>query len=110
MAIRIFKDIWTLIINIKQLWSVIRFSSKEEARLNKLVKQIGPIAVFLQHFEEVPLDNPDYEIIRTIMLAEFAHAVPKIISEGKAIEEDLDSYLSYCKMYNLDISFINEEE
>lgn len=110
MAIRIFKDIWTLIKSLKELWFAIRFTSKEEVRLRKLVNKLGPIAVFLQHFEEVPLDNPDYEIIRKIMLVEFAHALPKIISEGKVIEEDLQSYLSYCKKYDLDISFNNEEE
>ena len=50
MVTRLFKDIWSLVKGIGQLWKVIRFSSKEELRLKKLVAEIGPIAVFLQHF------------------------------------------------------------
>ena len=109
MVTRLFKDIWSLIKGMKQLWKVIRFSSKEGLRLKKLVAEIGPIAVFLQHFESVSIDNPHYDTIRKIMLIEFAQALPRIIEEEEVIEEDLESYLSYCKMYNLDISF-NEEE
>tara|TARA_B100000424_G_C22934244_1_gene497048 strand:- start:1701 stop:2033 length:333 start_codon:yes stop_codon:yes gene_type:complete len=110
MVTRLFKDIWSLIKGMRQLWKVIRFSSKEELRLKKLVAQIGPIAVFLQHFESVSIDNPNYDTIRKIMLIEFAQALPRIIEEEEVIEEDLESYLSYCKMYNLDISLLNEEE
>ena len=109
MVIRFFKDIWTLIKTNWSLWKAIRFTSKEELKLKKLVAKIGPIAVFLQHFESVSIDNPHYDTIRKIMLIEFAQALPRIIEEEEVIEEDLESYLSYCKMYNLDISF-NEEE
>lgn len=110
MVIRFFKDVWTLIKSNWSLWKAIRFSSKEELRLKKLVKEIGPIGVFLQHFESVSIDNPHYDTIRKIMLIEFAQALPRIIEEEEVVEEDLESYLSYCKNYDLDISLVNEEE
>jgi hypothetical protein len=110
MVIRFFKDVWTLVKSNWGLWKVIRFTSKEELKLKKLVAKIGPIGVFLQHFESVSIDNPHYDTIRRIMLLEFAQALPRIIEEEDVVEEDLESYLSYCNMYDLEVSFYNEEE
>ena len=102
MAIkRFFNDIWFTLKGCKNVWRIQRMMSKEQQRLTKLCKEIGPIGVFLQNFEEIPIDDPNEQVIKIIMLTEFSQFV-KEMDEEDIVKEDLETFYTYCNKYDIE--------
>ena len=76
--------------------------SKEHARLKKMSEEIGPIGMFLYQFEEVPIDDPNHDVIKQIMLTEFIEVL-EYIDEEDIIQEDLETFYKYCRMHGIDV-------
>ena len=103
MAIkRFFSDIWFMLRSLRNIWKVQRMFSKEEHRLMKLTNEIGPIGVFLQHFEEIPIDDPNEQVIKMIMLTEFNQYINEM-DEEDIVKEDLETFYTYCRKHDIDV-------